>query len=137
MILRYLYEHRHIKLDMAASMIQEPKDTAQKELEQLRGMGLIEPSGREYMLTAKVYEAVKTDVAYVQDKTVTQINARARIIEYLKKKESISSATVQELCGFSKNQASYVLHGMCSEGSIIKVGNGKATVYQLGEGIIR
>ncbi len=131
MILRYLYEHRRIKLDMAASIIQEPKDTAQKELEQLRSMGLIEPSGREYMLTAKVYEAVKTDVAYVQDKTVTQINARARIIEYLKKKETISSATVQELCGFSKNQASYVLHGMCSEGSIIKVGNGKATVYQL------
>ena len=38
------------------------------------------------MLSLKVYETVKTDVAYVQDKTVSQIQAKDRILEYLKHK---------------------------------------------------
>ena len=130
MILRYLYEHRHIKLDMAASIIQEPKDTAQKELEQLRGMGLIELSGREYMLTAKVYEVVKTDVAYVQDKTITQINAKGRILDYLQQKDTITSSVVQELCGFNKDQAYRILRLMCENGVIEKIGAGKGTKYR-------
>ena len=87
MILRYLYDHRKIKLETASVIIQESKDSAQKELEQLRDQGLIEPSGREYMLTAKVYEAVKTDVAYIVDRTVTQIKATERILDYLEKKK--------------------------------------------------
>ena len=36
---------------------------------------LLELNGKTYMLSLKVYETVKTDVAYVQDKTVSQIYA--------------------------------------------------------------
>jgi len=34
-----------------------------------RDEGLLELNGETYMLSLKVYETVKTDVAYVQDKT--------------------------------------------------------------------
>ena len=47
-----------------------------------RDEGLLEPNGKTYMLSLKVYETVKTDVAYVQDKTVSQIQAKDRILEY-------------------------------------------------------
>ena len=50
----------------------------------LRDEGLLELNGKTYMLSLKVYETVKTDVAYVQDKTVSQIQAKDRILEYLK-----------------------------------------------------
>ena len=42
-----------------------------------RDEGLLELNGKTYMLSLKVYETVKTDVAYVQDKTVSQIQAKA------------------------------------------------------------
>lgn len=131
MILRYLYDHRKIKLETASIIIQESKDSAQKELEQLRKQGLIEPSGKEYMLTAKVYEAVKTDVAYVIDKTVTQIKATERIMEYLGKKEFVTSTIVQQLCGFNKDQAYRLLNKMCNDKKLCRIGNGRGSKYKL------
>ena len=68
---------------------------------------LLELNGKTYMLSLKVYETVKTDVAYVQDKTVSQIQAKDRILEYLKHKPSITNQKAQELCGFNKNQTYY------------------------------
>lgn len=129
MLLRYLYEHKRIKLDAAAELIQEPKESAQNELEELRALRLIEPSGREYMLTAKVYEVVKNDVAYIQDKTVTYIVAKSRILEYLKQKDSINSGKVQELCGYNKDQAFYILTKLCKEDVLYKTGTGRGTKY--------
>ena len=61
------------------------------------------------MLSLKVYETVKTDVAYVQDKTVSQIQANDRILEYLKHKPSITNHKAQELCGYTKDQAYRIL----------------------------
>lgn len=66
-----------------------------------RDEGLLELNGKTYMLSLKVYETVKTDVAYVQDKTVSQIQAKDRILEYLKHKPSITNQKAQELCGFN------------------------------------
>ena len=131
MLLRYLYEHKRIKLDVAAELIQEPKESAQKELEELRALRLIEPSGREYMLTAKVYEAVKSDVAYIQDKTITHIVAKSRILEYLGQKEPVSSVKVQELCGYNKDQAYRILTKLCEDGILYKEGRGRGTKYFL------
>ena len=98
-------------------------------MEELRALRLIEPSGREYMLTAKVYEVVKNDVAYIQDKTVTYIVAKSRILEYLKQKDSINSGKVQELCGYNKDQAFYILTKLCKEDVLYKTGTGRGTKY--------
>ncbi len=131
MILRYLYDYKRIKLDKAAEVIQESKEAAQKELMQLRSFGFIELSGREYMLTAKVYEAVKNDIAYVQDKTVTTIRAKGQIVDYLTQRGTINNATVQTLCGFNRNQAIYILRTMQADGTIEREGRGKSTTYHL------
>ena len=95
-----------------------------------RDEGLLELNGKTYMLSLKVYETVKTDVAYVQDKTVSQIQAKDRILEYLKHKPSITNQKAQELCGFNKNQTYYILHQMCKDGILQPDGVGRGTKYK-------
>ena len=73
---------------------------------------------------------MKTDVAYVQDKTVNQIQAKDRIVEYLKHKPSITNQKVQELCGFNKNQTYYILRQMCKDGILQVEGVGRGTKYK-------
>ena len=96
----------------------------------IRDEGLLELNGKTYMLSLKVYETVKTDVAYVQDKTVSQIQAKDRILEYLKHKPSITNQKAQELCGFNKNQTYYILHQMCKDGILQPDGVGWGTKYK-------
>ena len=91
---------------------------------------LLELNGKSYMLSLKVYETVKTDVAYVQDKTVSQIQAKSRIMEYLQHKPSITNQKAQELCGFNKNQTYYILHQMCKDGILQPDGVGRGTKYK-------
>lgn len=43
---------------------------------------MIEIVGKEYMLTAKVYETLKSDVEYTRDKTVQYIKAKNMLIKY-------------------------------------------------------
>ena len=95
-----------------------------------RDEGLLELNGKTYMLSLKVYETVKTDVAYVQDKTVSQIQAKDRILEYLKHKPWITNQKAQELCGFNKNQTYYILHQMCKDGILRPDGVGRGTKYK-------
>lgn len=130
MLLHYLREHQKITLKQAAKTIQETDDNAHKVLNALRDEGLLELNGKTYMLSLKVYETVKTDVAYVQDKTVSQIQAKDRILEYLKHKPSITNQKVQELCGFNKNQTYYTLRQMCKDGLLQPDGVGRGTKYK-------
>ena len=83
------------------------------------------------MLTARVYEAIKSDVDYTRDKLVQYIKAKDMIIEYLKRNSTINNSTVRELCGFTKQQARTTLGKMMNEDIIIKTGNGRATKYEL------
>ena len=77
--------------------------------------GLIEIVGKEYMLTAKVYEALKSDVEYTRDKTIQYIKAKNMILEYLQSNDKITSAKIQEMCGFTKQQARIVIDKMRNE----------------------
>ena len=98
-----------------------------------RDEGLLELNGKTYMLSLKVYETVKTDVAYVQDKTVSQIQAKDRILEYLKHKPSITNQKAQELCGYTKDQAYRILRKLVEEGKIEVKGAGRGRRYCLKE----
>lgn len=131
MILHYLREHQKITLKQAAKTIQESDNNAHKVLNSLRDEGLLELNGKTYMLTLKVYETVKTDVAYVQDKTVNQIQAKGRIVEYLQLKPWITNQKAQELCGFNKNQTYYILRQMCKDGILQPVGKCRGTKYKI------
>ena len=133
MILHYLREHQKITLKQAAKTIQETDDNAHKILNSLRDEGLLELNGKTYMLSLKVYETVKTDVAYVQDKTVCQIQAKDRILEYLKHKPWITNQKAQELCGYTKDQAYRILRKLVEEGKIEVKGAGRGRRYCLKE----
>ena len=131
MILRYITENRKIKLSEAQSIAQISYEDARKCCFDLIKLGLMEVAGKEYMLTARVYEAVKTQVEYTRDKVVQYIKAKDMIMEYLKSNNSITNATVRELCGFTKQQARGTLDKMIQEKIIIKTGSGRATKYVL------
>ena len=131
MLLRYLTDHKRITLAQAARLTQNTSDTAQQDLEELRNLGLVEPSAREYMLTARAYQALKKDIAYIQDKTITHIRAKDRVIEYLEAGKYINRSKVQELCGYSKDQASYLLRKMYNDGTLERTGKGRGIKYRL------
>ena len=76
------------------------------------------------------YFALGIEHLYVQDKTVSQIQAKDRILEYLKHKPSITNQKAQELCGFNKNQTYYILHQMCKDGILQPDGVGRGTKYK-------
>lgn len=123
MILRYVADNRKIKLNKAQELTQVSEDEARKSLANLIKYGLLEISGKDYMLTARVYEAVKSDVEYTRDKAVQYIRAKEMIVEYIKKHGSTTKSTVQVLCGFSEQQARRTIEKMKKE-DIIKLANG-------------
>ena len=81
------------------------------------------------MFTAKVYQALKSDVEYTRDKTVQYIKAKNMILEYLQANDQITSAKIQEMCGFTKQQARSVIDKMRSENRITLTGKGPAARY--------
>lgn len=127
MLLRHLTEHKRITITEAAELIQSDKDTAGVELEGLRALSLVEPSGKDYMLTARVYEAMKKGIAYEQDKVLVQIKGKGLIREYLQRKETITNQIVRKLCGYNKNQAAYILNEMVTTGELERIGSGRGT----------
>lgn len=131
MILRYVADNKQIKLDKAQELTQVSEDEVRKSLANLIKYGLLETSGKDYMLTARVYEAVKSDIEYTRDKTIQYIRAKEMVLEYLKRNGSIKNSIIRELCGFTKQQARATIDKMIAENLIFKVGAGSATEYKL------
>ena len=131
MIMRFLSDNKRIKLSEAQELTQTSLDDTRKNCANLVKLGLIESVGKEYMLTARAYTALKSDVEYTRDRLASYIKARAMILDYLKKNNEITNATVQELCGFSKQQARSVIDKMRAEGLIAISGKGRNTKYIL------
>lgn len=131
MILRYVVDNRQIKLNKAQELTQISEDEVRKSFANLIKYGLLETSGKNYMLTARVYEAVKSDVEYTRDKTIQYIRAKEMIIEYIKKHGSVNKSTVQEMCGFSEQQARRTLEKMQKEYIIKLVNRGRYAKYTL------
>ena len=133
MILRDLMDNRKEPLSLLACTIQKSLDETKRSCNELINDGLIEIVGKEYMLTAKVYEALKSDVEYTRDKTIQYIKAKNMILEYLQSNKSnsrITSARIQEMCGFTKQQARGVIDKMRGEG-LLKIHNhGKKSYYE-------
>ena len=123
MILRDIVKNRKIRLADVQTVAQISAEEARKCCADLMKFGLIEITGKEYMLTARVYEAVKSDIEYTRDKTVQYIKAKDMITEYIKLQGYINRSTVQELCGFTDQQARRTIEKMKEE-NIIEMSNG-------------
>lgn len=129
MILRYLKDNRKITMSEAESLIQEARDQAQNACNNLKRYGLIELSGNEYMLTAKIYDELKNSVDYTKDKAIQYIKAREMILEYIRDRVFINNELVRELCGFSQKQARIILQRMRKENLIELSEKGRYAKY--------
>ncbi len=129
MILRYLKDNRKITMSEAESLIQEARDQAQNACSNLKRYGLIEWSGNEYMLTAKIYDELKNSVDYTKDKAIQYIKAREMILEYIRDRGFINNELVRELCGFSQKQARIILQRMRKENLIELSEKGRYAKY--------
>lgn len=63
------------------------------------------------------------------DKTVQYIKAKNMILEYLNINDTITSGKIQEMCGFTKQQARGVIDKMRNEGIIFLCKKGKKSYY--------
>lgn len=129
MILRYLKDNRKITMSEAETLIQEARDQAQNACNNLKRYGLIELSGNEYMLTAKIYDELKNPVDYTKDKAIQYIKAREMILEYIRDRGFINNELVRELCGFSQKQARIILQRMRKENLIELSEKGRYAKY--------
>ena len=127
---------REVSLATATNLIQGTKDMAQKSFNNMSRDGLIEGSGKEYMLTARTYEAVKSTVEYTKDKSIQYIKAKEMIMEYIESNKSITNEKTRELCGFTKQQARSALDKMRGESLIKLVGAGRSSKYIKSSGVI-
>ena len=129
MILRYLVDNKRIMLSEAQELTQLPIAETRKSCNNLVKDGLIGLSGKEYMLTAKVYGAIKSDVEYTQDTVIRYVKAKNLIEEYLKSAEFITNEKIRELCGFTRQQARVTLDKMQAEGLLHLEGRGRGAKY--------
>ena len=131
MILRYLVENKTVKLSEAQDLAQVSANEVKKSFTLLSKLTLIEPVGKEYMLTAKGYSSLKSDIQYAQDKFLQYVRAKGRILDYLETNEFITNQSIRELCGYTKQQARLTIDRMREEQLIYMEGRGKATKYGL------
>lgn len=131
MILRWLTDSKKLLLSEASEITQKSLEEARRSCNNLIKLGLVEVVGKEYMLTAKVYGAIKSDVEYTRDRTIQYIKAKNMILEYLKENEFITNTTIQELCGFTKQQARNAIDKMRHEKIIDIDGAGRNSKYKL------
>ena len=133
MVLRYLTDNKRIVLSEMQELTQLPAAEARKCCNNLIKDGLIMLAGKEYMLTAKVYDALKSDVEYTQDTIIRYVKAKSLIEEYLQSAEFITNEKVRELCGFTRMQARITLDKMRSEGKLRLEGKGRGAKYYQNE----
>lgn len=129
MILRTLVDNRKEALSVLAEIVQKSLEDTKKSCNELIRYGLVEIVGKEYMLTARVYEAIKSDVEYTRDKTIQYIRAKNMVLEYLQNNDKITSLIIQELCGFTKQQARTVIDKMRAEKLLELCGQGRNSYY--------
>lgn len=129
MILRYLSDNKRIKLSEVKKLIQDSADISQKIINALIKEGMIEISGKSYMLTAKMYESMKSSVEYSKDMSIDYVRAKGRVLDYLDREQSITNEQIRDLCGYTKQQARQTIDKMRNEGILALVGSGRSSAY--------
>lgn len=129
MILRYLTDNHRIYLAEAVNLTQKSKENTKKSLKSLIKLGLIELSGKKYILSAKASEELKQTEEYVRFKSVEYLRAKAVIIEYLNENDYITNEQAREICGLTKGQLRRVLEKMREEEVISLIRDGRLSRY--------
>lgn len=64
MILRFVKDNRSIIFRKAVELTQVTEDEARNALNRLQHFSLLETVGNQYMLTARVYDSLKSGIEY-------------------------------------------------------------------------
>ena len=131
MILRFVKDNRSIIFRKAVELTQVTEDEARNALNRLQHFSLLETVGNQYMLTARVYDSLKSGIEYTQDHTIQYLKAKRLIIEYLEKEENVTRANIQELCGYNDNQARRTIEKLKKENIIQNDRTGRYANYKL------
>ena len=70
-----------------------------------------------------------TERLLTRDLAIRYIKAKNMILDYLSSNEFITNAKIQELCGFTKQQARSTIDKMRQEELLEKIGERKGTKY--------
>lgn len=133
-ILSRLREERRLTTADLTDAVQKPETAVRANIERLVEAGLVEAHGasrgRNYTLSAKVYQHTGQMSAYVRQAGFDQIQQEQMVLSYIDNHGSIRRAEVMELCRISKDQAYKLLSRLKEQGLIEQIGDKKGAVYE-------
>jgi ATP-dependent DNA helicase RecG len=140
MILRYLFDNLSIGLPEVQDITQSYVDDAKLFCKNLIGMGLIEQSGKEYILTTHANRAIATesdDMSFEKMRdTFNKVLSEAEkkklesILIYLRDNDSLDNAKGRELTGKSAATVKRYLKRLCEIGILEHHGVTSNKVYK-------
>ncbi len=132
-VLARLRKERRLNATTLAAAIHKEESIAQKVLEQIVEVGLIEAHGgktsRTYTLSAKVYEELGESDDYLRLVGIDSTQQEQMVIQYVKKHGRITRSDVAELCQLSEDQASRLLRKLHAAKKLRLIGKSRGAYY--------
>lgn len=130
MILSMLRNHK-ITLKEFVEKLHINENRVQANIDKLLDLGLIEISGRGYMLNSKVYKTENNNNLYIKDKRIDRSEFNDVIIDVVKQKGYITRSHVSNLFELNDSQSYRLLQKLHKKGILELVGKGRNAKYVL------
>jgi ATP-dependent DNA helicase RecG len=134
-VLARMRRERRLHTAEAAAAIQKSEAAARAVLERMVEGGLVEARGerrgRVYTLSAPVYRELGVPGDYVHQAGFDPIQQEQMVLRYVRSHGSIKRADVVALCRVSPDQATRLLSRLRDQGSLVRLGGGRAVSYAL------
>lgn len=136
-VLSVLREIKRASADELAAHIQREPASARRTLEALTEAGLVEAHGhtrgRNYTLSAAVYQRQGAKAAYTRQAGFTALQHEQLVLNFVRQHDRIRRAEVMDLCHLSEGQAKDLLKRMVRSGLLELKGAGRGSFYEMGE----
>lgn len=132
-----LRELKRVTAEELAGRIQRDAVSAKRTLEALTEAGLVDAHGttrgRNYTLSAVVYQRQGDKAAYTRQAGFTALQNEQMVLNYVRQHGQIKRAEVMELCRLSEGQAKDLLKRMLGATLLQLEGAGRGAFYRIGE----
>ncbi len=132
-----LRELKRVTAEELAGRIQRDTVNAKRTLEALTEAGLVDAHGttrgRNYTLSAVVYQRQGDKAAYTRQAGFTALQNEQMVLNYVRQHGQIKRAEVMELCRLSEGQAKDLLKRMLGATLLQLEGAGRGAFYRIGE----
>jgi ATP-dependent DNA helicase RecG len=131
-----LRELKRVTAEELAGRIQCDTASAKRTLEALTEAGLVDAHGttrgRNYTLSAVVYQRQGDKAAYTRQAGFTALQNEQMVLNYVRQHGQIKRAEVMELCRLSEDQAKALLARLRNEQRLVQQGERRGTHYMIG-----